>query len=379
MGAMARIAGATTNVVRDASKTGGGMASVALPLHDALLDRHLDAHIICGLLPEREVRKLHVAGPTGDGFRKLSKESMSGLVHIHGLWTPFTWRAHRRARRSGARLIVSPHGSLEPWAFKNKRTKKLAAWWLYQRNILERAELVVVNSDRERDQLRRLGLTSPVAVIAHGVDVRARPEDMLGSPRRDRERVVLFFARLSPKKGIPDLLQAWHSLKDRRGYELHIHGYGEATYLNFVKGLIDELGLGRHVKLLGGLFGAEKWRKFQASSIYVLPSYSENFGITVAEALMSGLPVITTRATPWTQLATKRLGWIVDNDVDQLSLALTEALALNPDQLGTIGERAKCYARQNFSWPQIADQYVTTYEWVRNPALPKPDWISLGR
>ena len=91
--------------------------------------------------------------------------------------------------------------------------------------------------------------------------------------------------------------------------------------------------MGDHVKLGDPLYGDEKWRKLQQSSIYVLPSYSENFGITVAEALLSGLPVITSRATPWSELSSRGLGWIVDNDVTQLRDALDLAVSTDASRL----------------------------------------------
>jgi glycosyltransferase involved in cell wall biosynthesis len=367
---------AITTVVCDASRSGAGMASVALTVH-RLLEGRLDADIVVGVAPEQPVRNLHVAGVKGSGFRGLPRNSMNDVVHIHGLWTPFEWRAYREGKARGARLVISPHGSLEPWALRHKRVKKLAAWMLYQKRILQQADLLIASTNLEHDNFRDLGLTAPIAVIPVGVDTSDRPKDLSESNASNREKNVLFLARLSPKKGIPDLLEAWHGITDRRGYELHIHGYGPNAYRKYLENRISALKMEDHVKLGGPLYGEEKWRKLQTSSIYVLPSYSENFGITIAEALLSGLPVVTSKATPWGELSSRGLGWIVDNDVAQLRDALHLAVSTNVSCLRSIRNEARDYA-QKYLWPPIADRYVDTYKWVSNPSTAKPDWVTLA-
>src|ERR1700723_1124141 len=106
---------AITTVVCDASRSGAGMASVALTVH-RLLETRLDTDIVVGVVPEQPVQNMHVVGAKGSGFPGLPRNSMADVVHIHGLWTPFEWRAYREGKARGARLVISPHGSLEPWA-----------------------------------------------------------------------------------------------------------------------------------------------------------------------------------------------------------------------------------------------------------------------
>jgi glycosyltransferase involved in cell wall biosynthesis len=236
----------------------------------------------------------------------------------------------------------------------------------------------VASSDIERDNFRELGLIAPIAVIPVGVDVSDRPEELSQSGITDRERVVLFLARLSPKKGIPDLLEAWHGMADRRGHELHIHGYGPASYRAYLENRISALNMEHHVKLPGPLYGEEKWRKLERSSIYALPSYSENFGITIAEALLSGLPVITSKATPWAELSSRGLGWIVGNDVAQLRDALQLAVSMDAGELQPIRNAARDYARK-YMWAPIADRYVDTYNWIAAPGSTRPDWVTTAK
>ena len=190
---------------------------------------------------------------------------------------------------------------------------------------------------------------------------------------------MLFFSRLDPKKGIFDLLDAWRRLSDRNGHILHIQGHGEPHYVERIVDRIRELQLGDQVRLLPPLFGEDRWAAFRQASIFVLPTYSENFGITVAEALMAGLPVITTRATPWGDLPERGLGWIIDNDVDQLAHSLEQAVLLAPADLAAMRARAHDYAAGRFRWDAIAATYLQAYRWLLEPSTPTPDFISRGR
>lgn len=362
-----------TTIVRDASRFGGGILNVARPLHTALLKLGVDATFLSSNTPDEPITHAYLSRDKGLGFTDLPRCLMRSVVHIHGIWTPFEYLAFREARRRRARIVISPHGALEPWAFHNKPTKKFIAWWLYQKRILQAADLLIVNSDQERQRLRALGLRPPVATLANGVDLNGFPEQNT----MQRERTVLFFGRIDPKKGIPDLINAWAALPDHNNHRLIIHGYGDAAYITSIERQITASGRS-DIALLPPVFGAARWNIFTRASIYVLPSYSENFGITVAEALTAGLPVVTTRATPWGDLADQDLGWIVCNNVEQLRDALQTAISLNRQRLLAMRLRAHDYAINRFNWDAIAARYLNTYTWLLRPALPTPDWIDRG-
>lgn len=374
--------GTITNVVRDPSKAGGGMAAVAVPLHLALLERGVDARLICGQPPDEPVPSILLGSQNplwgiGPPAPLVPVQSPPDIVHIHGIWTPFEWRVQRQARKRRARIIVSPHGALAPWALAHRRLKKWVAWNLYQRRSIQAADLIIASSRLEHSQLRHLGVASPIAIIPNGVN---EPDSgFIEVAEAKRTKVILFLARLSPAKGVSDLLEAWLSVEDRRGYELHIHGFGEPSYRRFLERRIRQLGMGTHVKLLGPIYGREKWQKLRSCSAYVLPSYTESFGITVVEALLSGLPVITTTSTPWSCISGERLGWVVENDIGQLGQALQAALTLTQSELCAMARRARDYALRNFAWSVIADQYMQTYNWISSPSLPKPEWISIAQ
>lgn len=359
--------------VRDASERGGGIASAALPLHLGMYQRNVQARLLCGLPAAGSVSGQQCLTPAGQGFASLAGESsLPALVHVHGLWTPFEWRACAYARRVGVPLVMSPHGMLEPWALRHKRLKKWLAWRLYQRHWLARADLLVVNSWNEYRTVRGMGLKAPVAVIENGVDISSF--DQVGV-RTDRRKCVLFLSRLSPVKGIFDLLEAWSRLPAGHDYELRLYGPADPGYVEQIDAAIERLALGSSVKLKGPVFGAEKWQAYRNADVFVLPSYSENFGIVVAESLLAGVPVITTRATPWECLETERLGWLVENDSVQLAETLWQAMQVPDEQREQMGLRAAAYARAHFLWPDIIDKYVETYAWVSGSRARRPAWV----
>lgn len=359
--------------VRDVSESGGGIASAALPLHLGLYQRNAQARLLSGLPAAEGGEGQQCVTSSGQGFASMTgKLSEPAVVHVHGLWTPFEWRACAYARRAGVPLIMSPHGMLEPWALRHKRLKKLLAWRLYQRRWLACADLLVVNSWNEYQTVRAIGLKAPVAIIENGVDTTDFDQ---AAVRSDRSKNVLFLSRLSPVKGIFDLLEAWALLPVGHDYELRLYGPADPGYAEQIGAAIERLRLGASVKLKGPVFGSAKWQAYRNADVFVLPSYSENFGIVVAESLLAGVPVITTRATPWGCLEVERLGWMAENDPASLAEALRQAMQLSDDQREQMGVRARAYARAHFLWPDIIEKYTETYLWVTGMRTQRPNWV----
>ena len=345
------------------------MAEVALALHGQHGAGLASSYLICAVDPVQET----VVTPASD-------IASGSIVHVHGLWTPFDVSTALRARLRGAKLVFSPHGTLLPWAFRrSKGKKKRLAWWLCHRWVLNAADLVVANSTEEERALRGLGISAPIAVLPNGVDLTHDPGSAPGSETTASEHpYVLYFGRLSPIKGIPDLLDAWHRLADHSGHRLVIRGYGADDHRQQLLEQVKRLGIRESVEIGPPAFGAQKWRLLRGARVYVLPSYGESFGITVAEALMAGSPVIATHATPWSAVGERGLGWLVGNDVGEIAQALRQALSLGPAERDSMGARCRDYAMASFQWPPIALQYLATYQWLLNKDSARPDWVHLS-
>ena len=363
--------------VHDSCQTGGGVAGVSLQIHQGLIHKGYDAHLLSGINPAVLLSSQFDVKATGSGIEKfpLAKEK-KGLLHVHGLWTPFVWRAYRFAKKNGLTFVVSPHGMLEPWAMSHKSWKKKLAWSIYQKKILNSADMLVVNSRRELLTVRAMGLKPPVAVIENGVD---KADFFVSTSSAVPDKSVLFLSRLSPVKGLPDLIHAWSLLPAGHGYKLRVYGHADPGYEAELLCLIRKFNVEDSVALLGPVFGVDKWKAYRSASFFILPSYSENFGIVIAEALWAGLPVITTKATPWECLELEGLGWQVDNCPRQICDALWAAMQLGDEKRNSIGQRASAYAQKNFDWPNIVEKYLLAYRWLIDGEIRKPEWIDRRR
>jgi glycosyltransferase involved in cell wall biosynthesis len=285
------------------------------------------------------------------------------IIHDHGLWLATNHHAARFARVHRIPFVVQPHGMLEPWALGYRGAKKRAAMRLYQRADLESARVLVVTSEAEGENLRRIGLAQPLAVIPNGVGAEllaAAPPAAAG--RRDGRRNVLFLSRIHEKKGLLNLVRAWARLRVR-DWELRLAGPDDVGHLNEVLQLARELGVSDAVRYLGVLEGEQKTALYRQADLFVLPTFSENFGLVVAEALACGVPVITTRGAPWADLERLGCGWWIDVGVEPLVRALDTAMALTVEERAAMGERARVLARR-FDWRSIAGQMQAVYKWI---------------
>ena len=123
----------------------------------------------------------------------------------------------------------------------------------------------------------------------------------------------------------------------------------------------EEINKG-NIEIIGEVEGLEKELLFRNCDLFVLPTKSENFGIVIAEAFSYGLPVITTKATPWEIIEKNNFGWWIDNNEKSLVRALREALIMKNDNLKIMGLKAHKYAEKNLSWKKIKKDYITQYK-----------------
>lgn len=291
------------------------------------------------------------------------------VIHDHGIWLHMNHAVAAAARRMRVPRVVSPRGMLEGWSLRYRGWRKRAAWLAYQQRDLASATAFCATSDDEARSIREAGFAQPIAVLPNGVDVPAARADF--AP--DGPRTALFLSRLHPKKGLPDLVDAWAEVRPR-GWRLVIAGNDEDGHAQSVERAIREKGCADCIAIAGPVEGAAKQRLIQGAQLFVLPSYSENFGIVVAEALAHGVPAIATRATPWGMLEREHCGWWIETGAPALARALREATALDAERLRDMGERGRSAVAGTLSWDGIARRHVAFYEWLLGRG-PRPDFV----
>lgn len=289
------------------------------------------------------------------------------LIHNHGLWLPFNHDSAAVARRLRIPLMISPRGMVEAWALKHRAWKKKWAWLAYQKADLTQARAFHATSIMEAKNLRSLGFTQPIALIPNGVDTPARRSQH--ADRGNGPRTALFLSRIHPKKGLLNLVRAWNRVRPK-GWRVLIIGPDEANYRLEVEREIDALRLRDVFSVPGPVDDVEKWDCFFAADLFVLPSFSENFGVVVAEALASGIPVITTKGAPWENLVTHNCGWWVDVGVEPLAEAIREATQLSDAERSAMGARGRDLARKQYNWQRVAENMSSVYEWVIRGGTP---------
>lgn len=347
--------------------TGGPARSVPL-LSRVLLDEGFSVEIYTGrgksdktILPLEENKSLvRNVATLQKRIQKLCSKSQQVIVHNHGLWLPFNHKVTGVAARLSVPLVHSPRGMLEPWALGYRGTKKKIAWELYQKRDINRATVLHATSAEEAVNLRHIGITPPIAVVANGVSLPTLSRPFQQS---NENFTALFLSRLHPKKGLLDLVDSWKTLSPK-GWKLIIAGPDELNHGKVIQKRIEQAGLAHQVSMVGELPDAEKWSYYATADLFVLPTYSENFGIVIAEALGSGLPVITTNATPWREIEEFNCGWWIDCGCEHLTKALAQAINMKKSERHAMGARGRRLIEDKYCWTQIGKNMSKMYQWI---------------
>jgi glycosyltransferase involved in cell wall biosynthesis len=171
---------------------------------------------------------------------------------------------------------------------------------------------------------------------------------------------LLYLGRLEAKKGIENLLAACAALKQtsRLAFSLTVAGSGAAGYERSLHERIERLALTDHVIMAGAVHGARKEQLLNAAGVVVVPSFTENFAIVVAEALAHGVPVITSKGTPWARVAEIGCGLWIDNDPASLASAIVQIAAM---PLAEMGRRGRRWMAAEFAWDERAKSMLRVY------------------
>lgn len=285
------------------------------------------------------------------------------VVHVNSCWLPGSALVALWSKRLGYKVIYTPHGMLEPWCMARHRWKKFPALWLYQRRGLEVSDVIHATSEMEREHLLQLGWNPRVEVVANCVQLDQIPLKQSWQ----RRRTLLFFSRIHPKKGIPLLLDAVAQLREElRGYTLRIVGPGEPAYLTELQAMAEAKGIAQIVRFEPPVYGDQKWQLYHEADVMVLPTYSENFGLVIAESLACGTPVITTEGTPWQELNTQHCGWWIPLSLSSLVNALRDAIRCDESTLRTMGLNGRSLIARQYDSPAVAQQMMEVYRLAIN-------------
>jgi glycosyltransferase involved in cell wall biosynthesis len=293
------------------------------------------------------------------------------VVHQHTIWTAISRVTIAWRKKTGQPTIITPHGMLQAWCLQKSSWKKRLALLGYERKNFCSASSFHALSQVELNDCRDFGQRNPVAVIPNGVSNSWLASE--GSSRQFRarfdiaeeKRVALFLSRITPKKGLSMLFQALGAMKNSLDNWLFlIAGVDEFHHQAECERCVAELRLEPYVRFIGPLYDEMKRDAFAAADVVVLPSLSEGAPIVVLEALGAGVPVLTTKASPWEDLATYQCGWWSDISVAGIRTALDEATALPRAELSRMGARGKRLVASQYSWLESARKTIALYKWL---------------
>ncbi|MCL5776848.1 glycosyltransferase [Limibaculum sp. FT325] len=328
---------------------------------------------------EFDIKVLPIDRPRLLGHASTAAEALNDavraadLVHIHTLWHPLNTIARRACQRHNVPYVLSPHGMLDPFAMSIRALKKSVYLRLIECRNLREAELVVFATNEERQLAgRTLGRFLHSEVVLLGAD---DPADRCSTitdatvRRRFRDgadgRRILFLSRLHPKKNLETLFRSMKLVVERHAdAHLFIAGSGARIYEKTLDDMVRELGISSNVTFTGFLRDEEKWAAMSAADIFVLPSLQENFGISIAEALHAGLPVLVGQGVNISEdIAKASAGRVLCDCMSEVELArqIVE-LFEDRDLRERMGRNATRLATERFNWLESARCHYELYE-----------------
>ncbi len=288
------------------------------------------------------------------------------IVHTNTLFAPIVSFVHWLCQLHHIPYIVTPHGMLEPWALSYKAWKKRFYYNLIEQPALQKASIVQVIANVEAHNVKSLGLehlvTIPNGIRRQEFETLPEPEIFYQKfPATRNNTLILFLGRIDPKKGLDLLAPAFAKVYDKFPQtHLVVAGPDNIGFMPTVQSYFQQVGCLDAVTFTGMLTGKLKYASLAAANLYVAPSYSEGFSMSVLEGMASGLPCVITTGCNFPEAAIAKAANVVDINVDAITDALIQCLN-HPQQAKAMGNHARDFIFQNYTWERSAEKLLQVY------------------
>lgn len=289
------------------------------------------------------------------------------VVHIHSLFLFHVWAAARACRRHAKPYLLRPHGTPDPFIRRRRQGAKRVLGLLFQDRVIREAAALHWTAAEEGALAAPATFGTRGVVVPNGLDL-AEFASLPGPgalrarfPEIGERRIVLFLSRLNFKKGLDLLIPAFARVAARRP-DLHLVIAGPDDGMEAAaRGWVAEHGIGARTSFAGLVSGAAKLAALRDAACFALPSYSENFGIAVVEAMACGLPVlISDKVNIWREIAGAEAGAVARTEIDDV-VAKLDALLADPQAAAAMGARARAFVATHYDWAKIAERLEAVY------------------
>jgi glycosyltransferase involved in cell wall biosynthesis len=299
------------------------------------------------------------------------------IVHVHSLYLFPTLAAAHYARRFRVPYLIRPHGTLDPYLRRRHRFRKFLYSLLIERRNLNRASAIHYTAQEELELARPLGIRAPGVVVPLGVNGKAfehlpaRGEFRRHYPSLNGKLLVVFLGRLTPKKGLDLLIDAFPLvLRQFRDAHLVIAGPDDEGFGPRVRQWIGKAGVENATTLVGMVEGDRKLALLADTDVWVLPSYTENFGIAAVEAMACGLPIVLSdKVNIHREVSEAQAGLITGCDPVQVAAAISQLLG-DQSLRQRLGAAARELVAAKFTWDSAATSLVGLYRELVRGAVP---------
>ena len=290
------------------------------------------------------------------------------LIHIHEIWHYPGYVAFCAAMKYKLPFVLTIHGELSDWGLKQKTLKKRIYRLCLLNRMLHEAGALHAITNAEKEQVNKLGYETPVIVAPNGI--QSSVFETLPSPRRliqrfpklKGKRVVLYLGRLHPKKGLDILARSFSSIV--RKFEnavLLVVGPDKFGTKEYIQSILSEKGILDKTVFTGLLTGEDKLAAMNCADLFVLPSHSEGFAVTVLEAMAARLPVVITRGCEFNEVSEHRAGLVVEADEAQIAEAITILLS-DADLCKSMGQQGYELVTEKYTWQATAARIDDLYK-----------------